>query len=161
MPTIAAARPQAPARVSALARHRDLIRFAVVGGGAFAVTLAVNYSLKLTVLTEKPVTALAIATTVSTVVAYLLSRHWSFAHRGGRQTHHEATLFLIVNAIAVGLNLLPPLVSRYVLHLRAAEIGFVGQEVADFVSGMIIGTLLGTAFRWWAYKKLVFPTPKP
>ncbi|WP_279403017.1 hypothetical protein [Arthrobacter sp. JCM 19049] len=30
------------------------------------------------------------------------------------------------------------------------------QEVADFVAGPIIGTLLGMVFRWWAMKKFVF-----
>ncbi|MEV7092527.1 hypothetical protein AB0M80_06750 [Amycolatopsis sp. NPDC051045] len=53
---------------------RELLRFAVVGSAAYGVTLLGDYSLKLTVCREKPVTALAIATIVSTAVAYLLSR---------------------------------------------------------------------------------------
>jgi hypothetical protein len=31
------------------------------------------------------------------------------------------------------------------------------QEVADFTSGIIIGTLLAMVFRLWAFKKWVFP----
>ncbi|WP_020668712.1 GtrA family protein [Amycolatopsis nigrescens] len=132
-------------------------RFAVVGGAAFVTTVGVNYLLKLTVLREKPVTALAIATIVATILSYLLSRGWSFQARGGRPRHHEAALFFLVNAIAVGINLCPPLISRYVLRLEYPAVGLLCQEIADFVSGMVIGTALGTLFRWWGYQKWVFP----
>ena len=32
------------------------------------------------------------------------------------------------------------------------------QKIADFVSGMSLGTLVAMVFRWWAFKKWVFPT---
>ncbi len=138
-------------------RRRQLFRFATVGAATFVLTTALNYALKLTVLTDKPVTALAIATVVATAVSYVLSREWSFDTRGGRTKPAEAALFFLVNALAVGLNLVPPLVSRYALDLRAPEVPLVTQEAADFVSGMVVGTLLGAVFRWWAYRKWVFP----
>jgi putative flippase GtrA len=140
-----------------LDKHRELFRFAVVGGTAFVVTLVVDYTLKLTILQAKPVTALAIATITSTIVSYVLSRQWSFSTRGGRQAHHEALLFFLVNAIAIGINLVPELVSRYILHLYVPEVSRFTQEVADFVSSIILGTLLGTALRWWGYRTWVFP----
>jgi len=31
------------------------------------------------------------------------------------------------------------------------------QEMADFVSGQVLGVLAGMAFRWWAFRKFVFP----
>ena len=31
------------------------------------------------------------------------------------------------------------------------------QEVADFVSANVIGTLLAMVFRWWAFRRYVFP----
>ncbi|MDS0132071.1 MULTISPECIES: GtrA family protein [unclassified Amycolatopsis] len=138
-----------------------LFRFAVVGLAAYAVTLLGDYSLKLTVCREKPVTALAIATIVSTAFAYLLSRRWSFASRGGHGRLREATLFFAVNAGAVAVNLVPALVSRYVLHLSVPHVGYWTQEVADFVAGMLLGTLAGTAFRWFGYRRWVFPSAPP
>ena len=30
-------------------------------------------------------------------------------------------------------------------------------NLADFVSGQIVGVLLGMAFRWWAFRRFVFP----
>ncbi|KDN20620.1 GtrA family protein [Amycolatopsis rifamycinica] len=140
---------------------RELLRFAVVGLAAYGVTLLGDYSLKLTVFREKPVTALAIATIASTAFAYLLSRRWSFATRGGHGRLREATLFFAVNAGAVAVNLLPPLVSRYVLHLSVPHVGYLTQEIADFVAGMLLGTLAGTAFRWFGYRRWVFPSAPP
>ncbi|MGK3208759.1 GtrA family protein [Amycolatopsis sp. MEPSY49] len=140
---------------------RELFRFAVVGLAAYGVTLLGDYSLKLTVFREKPVTALFCATVASTAFAYLLSRRWSFAGRGGHHRVREAALFFVVNAGAVAVNLVPPLVSRYVLHLSVPHVGFVAQEIADFVAGMVLGTLSGTAFRWFGYRRWVFPTSAP
>ncbi|WP_410568147.1 GtrA family protein [Amycolatopsis sp. cmx-4-61] len=140
---------------------RELLRFAVVGLAAYGVTLLGDYSLKLTVCREKPVTALAIATVVSTALAYLLSRRWSFAGRAGHPRLREAALFLAVNAGAVAVNLVPALVSRYVLHLSVPHVGYLTQETADFVAGMLLGTLAGTAFRWFGYRRWVFPSAPP
>ena len=136
---------------------RELFRFGVVGAAAYGVTTAVYYGFKLTVLHEKPVTALAIATVVSTAFAYLLSRRWSFVDRGGHGRLREATLFFAVNAGAVAVNLVPPLLSRYVLRLEEPQVGYLAQEIADFVAGMVLGTAAGTAFRWFGYRRWVFP----
>jgi putative flippase GtrA len=142
---------------SLLSMHREVVRFAVVGGISFAITTSVNYALKVTVLNKNPVTALIIGVLVATVFSYVASREWSFDTRGGRERQHEAALFFLISAISLGLNALPMFLSRYVLQLQVPNVDLLTQEVADFVSGMIIGTLLGTAFRWWGLKKWVFP----
>ncbi|MFL6144671.1 MAG: GtrA family protein [Labedaea sp.] len=140
-----------------LIKHRELLKFAVVGGFCFLVTAVVNYALKITILNEKPVTALAIAVVIATIVSYILNREWSFRTRGGRERHHEAALFFLISGIGVGLNSLPLWVSRYLLHLQVPQVSLLAQEVADFASGMILGTLLAMVFRLWAFKKWVFP----
>lgn len=140
-----------------LIKHRELLKFAVVGGIAFIVTAVINYGLKYTVLWNKPITAMAIATICATIVSYILSREWSFRTRGGRERHHEATLFFLVNAVAVGVNLAPQAISRYVFELQTPYVSLLAQETADFVSAFVIGTLLGMAVRFLGYKYLVFP----
>jgi putative flippase GtrA len=142
---------------SVLIKHRELLKFAVVGGICFVVTTVVNYALKITILNEKPVTALAIAVVIATIVSYILNREWSFRTRGGRERHHEAALFFLISGIGVGLNSLPLYVSRYLLHLQVPQVSLLVQEVADFFSGMILGTLIAMVFRLWAFKKWVFP----
>lgn len=143
---------------SQLVKYRELLKFAIVGGICFVVTLSVNYCLKWTILSAKPVTALAVAVIVATIVSYILNREWAFRTRGGRERHHEAALFFLISGIGVGLNSLPEYISRYWLHLQQPYVSFLVQEIADFTSGMIIGTFVAMLFRWWAFKKWVFPT---
>ncbi|CCH34882.1 GtrA family protein [Actinosynnema sp. NPDC047251] len=145
-----------PLRSLAL-KHRELLKFAVVGGTCFVIDTAIFLVLKTTVLAEKPVTAKIVATLVATIVSYVLNREWSFRTRGGRERHHEAALFFLVNGIGIALNSLPLWASRYLLHLQEPHISRIGEEVADFVSAQIIGTLIAMAFRWYGYKKWVFP----
>ncbi|NUT48671.1 MAG: GtrA family protein [Saccharothrix sp.] len=146
-----------PLRSLAL-KHRELLKFAVVGGTCFVIDTAIFWGLKSTVLADKPVTAKIVATLVATIVSYVLNREWSFKTRGGRERHHEAALFFLVNGIGIALNSLPLWVSRYLLHLQEPHVSRLAEEVADFVSAQVIGTLIAMAFRWWAYKKWVFPT---
>ncbi|WP_285753052.1 GtrA family protein [Lentzea sp. NBRC 105346] len=140
-----------------LNKHRELIRFAVVGGTTFLVDNGVWYALKLTVLTDKVVTAKAIGVLVAIIASYVLSREWSFHTRGGRERHHEAALFFLVSGIGVGINLVPLTISRHLLGLQSPHVSVFMEEIADFVSGSIIGMLLATAFKFWAMKKWVFP----
>lgn len=140
-----------------LVKHRELVKFVFTGGICFVLTLVVNYGLKLTVMKTKPVTALSVAIVVATIASYLLNREWSFRTRGGRVRHLEVVLYFLVSAVGLVVNDIPLYLARYAFHLRYPEISRLAQEVSDFVSGMIIGTLLATGFRWWAMKKWVFP----
>lgn len=147
-----------PRRYRAVAvRHRELLKFALVGGCTFVVDTIVFVTLKTTVLEPKPVTAKVVAVLVATIVSYVLNREWSFRTRGGRERHHEAALFFLVSGVAVGIYSAPLWVSRYVLDLQVPNVSLLVQEVADLVSGQVVGTLLGMAFRWWALRRYVFP----
>ena len=140
-----------------LRRHHEAAKFLVVGGTCFVATTTVNYALKLTVLHARPVTALGIATVLGTVLSYLLNREWSFRTRGGRARHHEAALFFVISGVGVVVYSGPLAVSRYLLDLKVPGVSLLTQEIADFVSGQIIGVLAGMAFRWWAFRRFVFP----
>ncbi len=141
-----------------LLAQREAVKFLVVGGACYLLTVAVNYALKLTVLTSKPTTALGIATVIASVASYIANREWSFRTRGGRRRHHEAALFLLFSAIAVVVNVIPLWVSRYIFDLQVPAVSRLTQEIADFLSGMILGTLLAMVFRLWAFRRWVFPT---
>ncbi|MEU4801915.1 GtrA family protein [Actinosynnema sp. NPDC023587] len=145
-----------PLRSLAL-KHRELLKFAVVGGTCFVIDTVIFLVLKTTVLVEKPVTAKVVATLVATIVSYVLNREWSFRTRGGRERHHEAALFFLINGLGIALNSMPLWVSRYLLHLQEPHVSRLGEEVADFVSAQIVGTLIAMVFRWYGYKKWVFP----
>jgi putative flippase GtrA len=145
-----------PLRSLAL-KHRELLKFAVVGGICFVIDTAIFFGLKTLVLTDHPVTAKIVATLVATIVSYVLNREWSFKTRGGRARRHEAALFFLVNGIGIALNSLPLWVSRYLLHLQEPHVSRIAEELSDFLSAQVIGTLIAMVFRWWGYKKWVFP----
>jgi putative flippase GtrA len=153
--TVLAAIPQ-PYRGVAL-KHRELVKFALVGGTTWVIDTIVFLGLKATVLAEKPLTAKVIAVLVATIVSYVLNREWSFRTRGGRERHHEALLFFLVSGVGVAVYTAPLAVSRYLLDLRVPDVTPFTQNLADFVAGQIVGVLLGMAFRWWAFRRFVFP----
>lgn len=138
-------------------RHRELLKFGIVGAVTLLIDTAIFYVLKLSILEPKPVTAKVIAVMVATVVSYVLNREWSFRARGGRERHHEAALYFAISGIGVALYAAPLWISRYALHLHTPFTSRFVEEIADFTAGQIIGLLVGMAFRWWAFRKWVFP----
>lgn len=152
------ARSALAARCRELAlRHRELLKFGLVGAVTFVIDTAIFYGLKLTVLEPKPVTAKVIAVLVATIVSYVLNREWSFRARGGREAHHEAALYFLFSGVGVAVYAAPLWVSRYALLLHTPYTSRFVEELADFTSGQVVGLLLGMAFRWWAFRKWVFP----
>jgi putative flippase GtrA len=138
-------------------RHHELIKFAIVGATTFIIDSAVFYTLKLTVLEPKPVTAKIIAGIVAVIASYILNREWSFQNRGGRERHHEALLFFAFSGVGVLLSMAPLWFSSYVLLLRVPDVSLTVENIADFVSAYIIGNLLQMGFRFWAFRRWVFP----
>ena len=145
-----------PIRSIAL-KHRELVKFALVGGTCFVIDTVLFFGIKTVVLPNNPVTAKIIATLVATIVSYVLNREWSFRTRGGRERHHEAALFFLVNGIGIVLNSAPLYVARYLFHLQEPNVSRLAEEISDFLSAQIVGTLIAMAFRWYGYKKWVFP----
>ncbi|MEI6252832.1 MAG: GtrA family protein [Mycobacteriaceae bacterium] len=138
-------------------RHHELIKFAIVGASTFVIDSSIFYTLKLTVLEPKPVTAKVIAGIVAVIASYILNREWSFRDRGGRERHHEALLFFAVSGVGVLLSMAPLWFSSYVLDLRVPNVSLAMENIADFLSAYLVGNLLQMAFRFWAFRRWVFP----
>jgi putative flippase GtrA len=138
-------------------RHHELIKFVIVGATTFVIDSAIFYTLKLTILEPKPVTAKVIAGIVAVIASYILNREWSFRDRGGRERHHEALLFFAFSGVGVLLSMAPLWVSSYIFQLRVPTVSLTVENIADFISAYIIGNLLQMAFRFWAFRRWVFP----
>jgi putative flippase GtrA len=133
--------------------YREALKFGLVGLGAFVVDAGVFNLLVYghgdhSALHHKPLTAKVISVSLSIVVAWLGNRFWAFRHRIRPRIHHELASFLVVNLIGMAISLACLGFSRYVLGLEST--------LADNVSGTLIGTALGTLFRWWAYRRFIF-----
>ncbi len=141
-------------------RHRELIKFAIVGGTTFIVDMAIFYPLAFTVLENKPVVAKIISGVVATILSYILNREWTFNNRGGRERHHEALLFFVISGIGVVLAAAPLWVANNVFNLREAPAG-LELAILDFFLAYIIGNFLQMAFRFWALRRFAFPEVVP
>jgi len=125
----------------------ELAKFGVVGFLSLLVDLAV-FNGALLVLPHKPLTAKVISTAVSATNAFLLNRHWSFSSRSRRGVRREAVLFALCNVGGLLIALVCLAVSHYVLGLD--------NRVADNVAANGVGLVLGTAFRFWSYRRWVW-----
>jgi putative flippase GtrA len=133
---------------------RQLVSFGTIGAFCFLVDLGVYNLLRLTVLDDEPIAAKVGSAVVSTAVAWVLNRFITFrAERtsGRRETAREGALFAVTNLIGLGIAAACLFVSHYVLGHTSA--------LADNVAGNGVGLVLGTAFRFAAYKTLVFRSP--
>jgi putative flippase GtrA len=139
------------------AKYRELAKFLVVGGSSWILDTGIFTLLSHTVLNDRVITSKIISVLVSTIFNYILNREWSFSSRGGRERHHEAMLFFLVSAIALVVNLIPLWLSHYVFGINTSNYSQLTVSIVDFISANVIGTLLAMTFRFWAYRRWVFP----
>ncbi|MFZ9226763.1 MAG: GtrA family protein [Candidatus Nanopelagicaceae bacterium] len=116
----------------------------VVGVGGFNLLV----HLESAPLASKPLTASIISGILSIFVAYLGNRHWTWRDRARSGARREMSLFFIINGIALIFNVICLAISRYVLGFESA--------LADNIAANIIGVGLGTLFRFWSYRTIVF-----
>lgn len=100
-------------------------------------------------LEDKPLTAKAISVLVATIVTYFGNRHWTWRDRPWGDRRREYGLFIVLNGVGMGIAVTCLGVSHYLLGLTS--------PLADNVSANLVGLVLGTAFRFWAYRRFVFP----
>ena len=127
--------------------YREMIKFGVVGAIAFVIDLGLANLLWQTVLSDRVTTAKIISGIVATLFAWVGNRQWTFRHRRSRPAHHEVALFFGVNIIAL-------VISAVVLYISHYGFDFT-SILADNVA-TIVGIGLGTLFRFWAYRRVVF-----
>ena len=99
-------------------------------------------------LASKPLTASVISGVISILVAYFGNRHWTWKDRQRTGARREITLFFVINGIALIFGVLCLAFSRYVLGLESV--------LADNISANVVGVGVGTLFRFWTYRTIVF-----
>ena len=132
---------------------REIAKFGVVGMLAFVIDVGLFNLLMFAggsgPLNDKPLTAKVISVVAATTFAYFGNRFWTFRHRARTNMGREYVLFFVLNGIAMLIALSCLWFSHYALGLDSA--------LADNISANVIGLVLGTLFRFWSYRKWVFP----
>lgn len=147
--------PQPPAS-GLRARFEGLIRevgkFGTVGAISFAIDTAI-FNLLLTAGAEALVAKL-VSTVIATTAAFLGNRFWTWRHRAHTHMARQYTVFFVLNAVGLGIGLGCLAISHY--GLGAIWPSFQSR-LADNISAQIVGTAAGTLFRFWSYRRFVFP----
>jgi putative flippase GtrA len=128
-------------------RFRHLIhegaKFLIVGGIGTIVTFGVANALN-GIGRYKAVT---IATILATIITFLGNRHWSFRHRQGNGATRETSTFFILNGIGL-------LIYYASIWLIADAAGL--KSKLWYNAALVLGTGLGTLFRFYTYRKWVW-----
>lgn len=138
-------------------RFRHLIlelgKFGTVGAVAFVVDTLLYASF----LQEgvETLTAKTLSTVVSATVAFLGNRFWTWRHRERSGLAREYTLYFLFNVVGLAIGLATVAISHYGLGALWPHV--FQSTLADLISANIIGTAFGTLFRFWSYRRFVFP----
>ncbi|MGK5679221.1 GtrA family protein [Actinoplanes sp. URMC 104] len=135
---------------------RELGKFGTVGGISFAIdTVIFNVLLQSGFET---LIAKTISTVIATTVAFTGNRFWTWRDRAHTNMARQYTVFFVLNAIGLGIGLTCLAISHYGL----GQLSPVFQtQLADNISGQLVGTAAGSLFRFWSYRRFVFPAAAP
>lgn len=127
---------------------REIMKFGAVGGVAYIIDSSIFLLLREGALSHKTLTAGIIASLIATIFSWVANRYWTFRHRRRAAVLRELFLFGVMNAIGIGISTFCLFVSHYVLGYQTTQ--------ADFIAKNVIGLVLGTIFRFLAYRYWVF-----
>lgn len=136
---------------------REAAKFGVVGALAFVVDNG-GYNLLVFGLPgdagggwmrAAPVQASVVATTAAALFSWTGNRYWTYRRRHRDKVAQELTLFFAANAIGLAITAGTVFTSRHVLGFDSA----LSDNTAR-----ILGWVLATLFRFYAYRRYVFVT---
>lgn len=137
----------------------EVAKFLTVGGVATLVSLLIFNVLVHGFLVyspgpmhQWPLTSYVLANLVGMVVSYRGSRSWAFRHREVVGAAGGRLAFFVINTVTMAIPLLLLAASRYLLDLD--------NVVADNLAANVVGLALGTAARFWAFRRFVFVRPR-
>jgi putative flippase GtrA len=136
----------------------EVTKFLTVGGVATLVALVIFNALVHGYfggpgpLNRQPLWAFVIANTIGMFVSYRGSRSWAFRHRETVGAAGGRIAFYVINILSMAIPLGCLAISRYALGRD--------DPVSDNVAANVVGLALGTAARFWAFRRFIFVTPR-
>lgn len=142
-------------RESLASLWRELAKFGIVGLSSLVVDIGLFNFLRFSgpdgqgPMYDRPISSKILSVAVATTIAYLGNRYWTFRHRGRTNIGREYLMFFGLNGVAMLIAVGCLWFSHYLMGWDSA--------LADNISANIVGLGLGTMFRFWSYRKFVFP----
>src|ERR1700754_3745031 len=127
----------------------EAIAFGIIGAGNTLLYMAITWA----ALPIGAVKASVIGTVITTTLAYFANRYWTYRNHTRTALRREYILFF-------GFNLIGMLIQSGAIAVGKYGFGLSEQrdEVA-FMGVTVIGILVATLFRFWAYRSFVFLKP--
>ena len=127
----------------------EVIAFGVIGAGNTLLYMAITWAL----LPIGAVKASVVATVVTTTLAYVANRYWTYRNHSRTALRREYTLFFGFNLIGMVIQSGAIAIGKYGFGLTEEhdEYAFMGVTLA--------GIVVATVFRFWAYRTFVFLKP--
>jgi putative flippase GtrA len=101
-------------------------------------------------LNDHPITAYVLANSVGMFFSYYGARHYAFRNRHAAGPGAGLARYVAINLASFVIPVTCLWVTRHVLHWDSIY--------ADNMSGNVVGALLGNVFRFWAFRRFVFPS---
>jgi len=136
------------------ARFRHLIhelgKFGVVGAVSFVVDTVIFNALRSRL---GPLPSGTVSMVIAATVAFIGNRFWTWRDRARTSLRREYGLYFVFNAIGLLIALGCLALSHYAL---GAVWPVFQSRLADNAAKQLVGTALGTVFRLWTYRTIVF-----
>lgn len=128
----------------------EVLSFLAVGGAGYVVDVGVFNLLRdhMPTAAIDPSVSKILAVMAAMIVTYIGNSMFTWQGESAHSRRREIALFVVFNAIGLGLSVVTLTLSHDVLGLTS--------RLADNISANVIGLALGTAFRYWSYKRFVF-----
>ncbi|WVK84798.1 GtrA family protein [Dactylosporangium sp. AC04546] len=134
----------------------ELGKFGTVGAISFVVDFSIFNVLLFTDV--HPLLAATISMVVAATVAFIGNRFWTWRDRERTNLRREYSLYFLFNLVGLAIALLCLWFSHYVL---GAVWPFFEGKLADNIAKNLVGMALGTMFRFWSYRQIVFRKKEP
>ena len=132
---------------------RELAKFGIVGLSALVIDIGLFNLLRFAggqgPMYDRPISSKIVSVAVATTFAYFGNRYWTFRKRGRTNMGREYLKFFGLNAFAMVIAIACLWFSHYLMAWDSV--------LADNISANVVGLSLGTTFRFWSYRKFVFP----
>jgi putative flippase GtrA len=132
-------------------------KFGVVGAVCYVIDVGI-FNLMLS-QTGEPVSAKAVSTVIAATIAFLGNRFWTWRHRERSRLSREYAMYFGFNLVGLVIGLACLWASHY--WLGSMWPGVFQTTLADNISGNVVGVALASLFRFWAYRRFVFPVTQP